>query len=201
MCRSPLHNDLTVHQSSATGSLGALLILTVVVRGRLHLIDPVPLPAGDLHCHCAGHNLLSRIDGGECRDAEPQDDDRRDVEEEVLGLHEQPVVAPEDEPGAGPERHMLLREFVELRRRLRRVAGHDPSLATLLDQFRLRHVVHGVGVVVILGIFSLGPGAVRVQVRARVAARAEAPERNCWSKSLRRQQRRALSKARAASAP
>merc|ERR1712083_655966 len=71
-----------------------VVLLLLVTRWRFHLVDPIPLTSGDLDCHHTGNRLLKAVDGGEGWDDEPQDDDRWDVEEQILGLHQQLMVAP-----------------------------------------------------------------------------------------------------------
>mmetsp|Transcript_23985 Transcript_23985/g.61058 ORF Transcript_23985/g.61058 Transcript_23985/m.61058 type:complete len:212 (-) Transcript_23985:64-699(-) len=158
----------------------SLVVVGAVVGRRLDLVDPVPLSAGDLHRHGAGDDLLRGVDRGEQRDDQTEDEHRRDVEKQVLGLHEELVIAPDQQPGAVPVRNVVLRDVLpQLAVGLRGVARHDEGLTPLLHEVELRLVVDRVRIVVVLGVLGLGPGAIGVEVRPGVAVAAEEAGGRC----------------------
>merc|ERR1719215_2206537 len=146
----------------------------VVVCRRLDLVDPVPLPAGDLESHRRAHGLLKRIDCRKCGDRDAEDDDCGDVEEAILRLHQQLVVAPDLEALPRPEGHVHLSDapLVLVRSVLDAL---DPLLATLLDHVELGDVVERIWIVIILRILVLGAGSVWEQVASWIAMPTERP--------------------------
>merc|ERR1719401_545868 len=119
----------------------SLVVVVAVIRRRLHLVNPVPLTACDLDCHGAGDNFLKGVDGGEHRDAQAQDQDGRNVEKQILCLHEKLVVAPDQQTGAVPVGDVVLRDVLpQLAGALWGISGDNPSLAALLDEVDLRRV-------------------------------------------------------------
>merc|ERR1719210_629496 len=72
-------------------------LLVTIIGWGLDLVNPVPLTPCHLHSHGAGNDLLQCIDGGEKRDDQAENQNRRDVKEQILRLHEQLVVAPDEQ--------------------------------------------------------------------------------------------------------
>mmetsp|Transcript_40199 Transcript_40199/g.86186 ORF Transcript_40199/g.86186 Transcript_40199/m.86186 type:complete len:220 (+) Transcript_40199:2-661(+) len=158
-----------------THKLYSSLVVVAVIGGGLHLVDPVPLSANDLDGHGRGDQLFLGVDAGEDREGQTEDHEHGDVEEEVLGLHQQGSVAPDVQSAPVPVRDVLLGDArPELRVALRGVTRNDEGLSALLDQVQSGSVVDGVGIMVVLDIFSLRSGTIRVQVAPGVSVATEA---------------------------
>merc|ERR1712032_690815 len=127
-----------VHESPLTsGHWSSLLI----IGWRLHLVDPVPLPACDFDGVSGAHCLFQGVNGRECRHSDPQNDQRRNVKEAIFGLHQQLVVAPENKSTPWPKRQICLGN-PPLVFHGTILDTNDETLAALLHNVLPGHVVH-----------------------------------------------------------